>query len=86
MKHSLPLHFHVIKKTRTQIWCDSYIDLLSLLPNFDGKDDVLYENSSLKISSEAKSKQFLFILQWLNAFDISMSIYILKHTNQPCHV
>ena len=82
MKHSLPLDFHVNEKTRTQIWSDSYIDLAALLPNFqDEKDDILYENSSLKISNKVKSKQLLSILQWSNAFDIFMSIYILKHAN-----
>lgn len=67
---------------RTQSWFDKYIDLVALLPNFqDDKDDILYENSSLKISNKVKSTQLLSILEWSNAFDIFMSIYILKHAN-----
>jgi len=82
LKHSLLLDFHVNDKMRTHIWSDNYIDLVALLPNFqDDKDDILYENSSLKISNKVKSKQLLSILQWSNAFDIFMSIYILKHAN-----
>jgi hypothetical protein len=82
LKHSLLLDFHVNEKMRTQIWSDNYIDLVALLPNFqDNKDDILYENSSLKISNKVKSKQLSSILQWSNAFDLFMSIYILKHAN-----
>ena len=82
LKHSLLLDFHVNEKMRTQIWADNYIDLVALLPNSqDDKDDILYENSSLKISNKVKSKQLLSILQWSNAFALFMSIYILKHAN-----
>jgi hypothetical protein len=77
----LPLGFNVSDKIKKDIWSDSYVDLVTLSPNFneDEDDDVLFKTKSVKISTIAKTKQFLSIHQWTAAFDISMSIYYVKY-------
>jgi len=78
-----PLGFNVSDKIKKDIWSDSYVDLVTLSPNFneDEDDDVLFKTKSVKISTIAKTKQFLSIHQWTAAFDIFMSIYYVKYPN-----
>ncbi|VDI42881.1 Hypothetical predicted protein [Mytilus galloprovincialis] len=64
---------------------DSYVDFVTLSPNFneDEDDDVLFKSKAVKISTYAKPKQLFSIHQWTEAFDIYMSIYYVNH---PEHI
>ena len=82
INHTLPLGYHVKDNIRNEIFAEKYIDLATLLPNFALHDEsVLGESSTsiLKMSSKGKQKQILGIIQWCNAFDIFMAIYIEKY-------
>ena len=82
LKHSLPLDFHVNNKTRGMIWADQYVDFACLLPNNQCEDDnnILLETLNVTITGRknVNKKELLSILQWTNAFDIFMSIYLPK--------
>lgn len=80
LNNSLPLGFNVSEKTRRDIWADNYVDLTHLLPNFNDQheDEILFKSQTVKISTNVKSKQFFSIYQWTAAFDIFMSLFIVK--------
>ena len=83
IRHSLPLGYHVSDKIKHQIWGDVYVDLASLLPSSQTTSDtVLYSfgSTSLKLT-EAKPKRVASTQQWCNAFDIFMSLCIMKDAN-----
>ena len=79
LKHYLPLDFHVNDK---MIWAEQYIDFACLLPNNQCEDDnnILLETLNVTITGRknVNKKELLSILQWTNAFDIFMSIYLSK--------
>lgn len=81
IKNTLPLGFNVSDKVKKEIWTDNYVDLISLLPNFNDEDDddVLFKTRAVKISTNSKPRQFLTIHQWTAAFDIFMSLYYIKY-------
>ena len=70
LKNTLPLGFNLSDKVRKDIWSDSYVNLVTLSPNFseDEGDDVLFQSKFVKISTNTKTKQFLSIHQWTAAF------------------
>lgn len=80
LNNSLPLGFNVSEKARRDIWADNYVDLTHLLPNFNDQheDEILFKSQTVKISTNVKSKQFFSIYQWTAAFDIFMSLFIVK--------
>lgn len=51
-----------------------------LLPNFNNQheDEILFKSKAVKISTNVKSKHFFSIHQWTTAFDIFMSLFIVK--------
>ncbi|CAG2250747.1 unnamed protein product [Mytilus edulis] len=81
LRNTLPLGFNVSEKIRKDIMSDSYVDFVTLSPNFneDEDNDVLFKSKAVKISTYAKPKQLFSIHQWTAAFDIYMSIYYVNH-------
>lgn len=80
LNNSLPLGFNISEKTKRDIWADNFVDLTHLLPNFNDQheDEILFKSQTVKISTNVKSKQFFSIYQWTAAFDIFMSLFIVK--------
>ncbi|CAG2185561.1 unnamed protein product [Mytilus edulis] len=85
IRNTLPLGFNVSEKIRKDIMSDSYVDFVTISPNFneDEDEDVLFKSKAVKISTYAKPKQLFSIHQWTEAFDIYMSIYYVNH---PEHI
>ncbi|CAG2215629.1 unnamed protein product [Mytilus edulis] len=81
LQNTLPLGFNVDEKIRRDIWSDSYLDLIKLLPNFNEEenDDILFSTKSVEISKNANAKQLTNIHLWTAAFDIFMSIHHVKY-------
>lgn len=83
LNNTLPLGYHVNDATKQKIWNHCYVDFYALLPNFnldeEDDDDILYKNRRIKISKTSKPKELLTMHQWNEAFDIFISIYLLKY-------
>ena len=84
ISNTCPLGYYVTDKVRGQIWADQYVELSTLLPKSNEVQPVhiiSQDNSGVKITTESKAKGVNNIHQWNNAFDIFMSLYILKHSD-----
>ena len=53
-----------VTKLKKDIWSDSYVDLVTFSPNFNEDEEALFKTKLVKISTNAKTKQFLSIHQW----------------------
>jgi hypothetical protein len=64
-----------------------YVPLVNTSRYFPHKDygdkigEVLFENNNLTISNKKHKKYVLSLWQWVNAYDIFMSIYLTNHQN-----
>ena len=77
LRHSIPIHFHVVNSVKADIWADNYVKLVDLLPSsHDDSNPPLFESSTITITNKKSKKELLSIHQWTYAFDIFMSQYI----------
>ena len=59
--------FNVSDKIKKDIWSDSYVDLVTLSPNFneDEDDDVLFKTNQLKFPQLLKRSSFYLFISGL---------------------
>ena len=84
ISNTCPLGYNVTDKVRGQIWADQYVEMSTLLLKTNAVQPVhiiSQDNPGVKITTESKAKVVNNIHQWNNAFDIFMSLYILKHSD-----
>ncbi|CAG2244766.1 unnamed protein product [Mytilus edulis] len=82
LKHSIPIDFHVSCKLKDDVWADNYVNFAFLLPsNIEEDSSTLFENFNITISNRKNKRELQSIHQWMNAFDIFMSIYLGKSLN-----
>ncbi|CAG2209039.1 unnamed protein product [Mytilus edulis] len=82
LKHSIPIYFHVSCKLKDDVWADNYVNFAFLLPsNIEEDSSTLFENFNITISNRKNKRELQSIHQWMNAFDIFMSIYLGKSLN-----
>ncbi|CAG2185159.1 unnamed protein product [Mytilus edulis] len=82
LKQSIPIDFHVSCKLKDDVWADNYVNFAFLLPSYIEEDSsTLFENFNIIISNRKNKRELQSIHQWMNAFDIFMSIYLGKSLN-----
>jgi hypothetical protein len=83
INNSLPLAYHITDKLRNSIFSEIYVDFTALLPNCNKSEEIYTIGQGIKLTTTGNTyiRSLTSIMQWCNAFDIFMSIYISKYTN-----
>ena len=83
INNSLPLAYHITDKLRNSIFSEIYVDFAALLPNCNKSEEIytIGQGIKLTITGSTYIRSLTSIMQWCNAFDIFMSIYISKYPN-----
>jgi hypothetical protein len=77
------LAYHITDKLRNSIFSEIYVDFAALLPNCNKSEEIytIGQGIKLTITGSTYIRSLTSIMQWCNAFDIFMSIYISKYPN-----
>ena len=81
--NSLPLAYHITDMSRNSIFSEIYVDFAAFFPNCHKSEKAYNIGQGINLTTTGSTiiRSLTSIMQWCNAFDTFMSIYISKYPN-----